>query len=857
MAEEGGEETKVRVVRCPNCSGLLPELANLSVYRCGGCGATLQVKRPVSVSEALPEQSEGVNAKYPEVLENSAEKKWVVLDAKSETDRECNGAESMRQKDVGPERAESSHGISVSETEQTIVSKEADSFQLEDSAKGCVAQSKGDDCQHEAILPVGNLGENAEALIKANLHEGDKAKQSVDMFFCAQQAQVQKGEENLNLKAFKAEIQRDPYPDEGPSDYHQNSRRVCADGDRDRRQNGAGAGRDQDQAELLRLIDKLRNQVQRTREVSSKQKLSATVDRMTACANRFPDSSWSLNRNPSCRPATLRDHNGNMLGLNDMPGLGDPLARRRAPFQLGGEYPQRLPDNYLNGHFDPDPIMTYNQEPFYHKPACSCARCYRRQFSVLARGPPTTFGHQRVPCFVNNHKLHPVDAPSIFGSRSYNSRFRNASFHSHEPQAYQRAMFSKNVGRSCQPFAGAAPFMVCCNCFELLELPAKLLFSRKKKFNLRCGACSKVILVQRDGSRLVASGLAPTSSLSSKNNDIGCSPGDCVQSTDEKLVLPCIVTSSDNEMIERAHGLKNLDELEKKKGPSSSSTMSEHVDISNNIFSQDVPTSSDIPLEPQVISRVPSLPIRKHLGSSLSDQANDASGTGSCSRRSEQDKNTPSSSKFRQNSVKDVTMATEMDVSVNEFPNANSSHDYSDMISERDVQPRVIKAGDSFLAGLKKSFRFHKAMGSGDSKVSVNGHPIPDRLVKKAEKQAGLIHPGDYWYDYHAGFWGVMGHPCHGIIPPFIEEFNYPMPKNCGRGNTGVIVNGRELHHKDLDLLIGRGLPSAPGSYKIEISGRVWDESSGEELDSLGKLAPTVERNKHGFGMWVPRVLAN
>ncbi|URE45018.1 hypothetical protein MUK42_14815 [Musa troglodytarum] len=780
MAEEGGEETKVRVVRCPNCSRLLPELANLSVYRCGGCGASLQVKRPVSVSEGSPEQSECVNAKYLEVLENSAEKKMVVLDAKSETDREGHGAESMRQKDVGPKRAESSHGISVSETEQTIVSKEDDSFRLEDSAKGCVAQSKGDDCQHEPILP----------------------------------AQVQKGEENLNPKAFKAEIQRDPYPDEGSSDNHQNSSHVCADGDRDRRQNGAGADRYQDQAEFLRMIDELRNQVQRTCEVSSKQKLSAIVDRMTAFTNRFPDGSWSLNCNPSRWPATLQDHNGNMLeaypnmlGLNDMPGFGDPLARRRAPFQLGGEFPQRLTDNYLNGHFNPDLIMTYNQEP-----ACSCAHCYRRQFSVLARGPPTTFGHQRVPCFVNNHKLRPVDAPSIFGSRSYNSRFRNASFDSHEPRAYQKVMFSKNVGRTCQPFAGAAPFMVCCNCFELLELCAKLLFSRKKKFNLRCGACSKVNVVQRDGSRFVASGLAPTSSLSSKNNDIGCSPGNCVQSTNEKLVLPYIVTSSDNEMIERAHGLKNLDELEKMKGPSSSSTMSEHVDISDNIFSQDVPTSSDIPLEPQVMSRVPSLPIHKHLGSSLSDQANDASGTGSCSRRSEQDKNTPSSSKFRQNSVKEVTMATEMDMSVDEFPNANSSYDYSDVISEHDVQPRVIKAGDSFLAGLKKSFRFHKAMGTGDSKVSVNGHPIPDRLVKKAEKQAGPIYP----------------------------EFNYPMPKNCGRGNTGVIVNGRELHHKDLDLLIGRGLPSTPGSYKIEISGRVWDESSGEELASLGKLAPTL-----------------
>ncbi|RWW90000.1 hypothetical protein BHE74_00000900 [Ensete ventricosum] len=767
MAEGGGEEIKVRVVLCPNCQKLLPELANLSVYRCGGCGATLQgdpqashvslllnysfVKRPVSVSEAS-EQSERVNAKYLEVLKNSSEKKRVVLDAKLETDREGNGAESMGQEDVGPKRAESSHGISVSETEQTIVSKEDDSLRLEDSAKGCVAQSKGDDCQHEAILPVHNLGENAEALIKASLHDGDKTEQSVGMFFRAQQAQVQKGEEDINPKAFEAEIQRDHYLDEGPSDYHQNSRRVCADDDRDRRQDGAGAGKDQDRAELLRTIEELRKQVQRTCEVSSKQKLSATVDRMTACASKFPDRSWSLKHNPSRRPATLQDHNGNMLdaypnmrGLNDMPGFGDPLARRRAPFQLGGEYPQRLADNYLKGHLDPDPIVTCNQEAFYHKPACSCACCYHRQFSVLARRPPTTFGHQRVPCFVNNHELHSVDAPSIFGSRSYNSRSRNPSFHSNEPQAYQRAMFSKNVGRSCQPFAGAAPFMVCCNCFELLELPAKLLFSRKRRFNLRCGACSKVNLVQRDGSRVVASGLAPTSSLSSKNNDIGCSPGNYVQSTDEKLVLPYIVTSSDNEMIERAHGLKNLDELEKIKGPPSSSTMSEHADTSDNIFSQDVPASSDIPLEPRVISRVPSLPIHKHLGSSLSDQANDASGTGSCSRRSEQDKNMPSSTKFRQNSVKDVTMATEMDVSVNEFPNANSSHDYSDMISEHDVQPRAIKAGDSFLAGLKKSFRFHKAMGTGDSKVSVNGHPIPDRLVKKAEKQAGLIYPGDYW----------------------------------------------------------------------------------------------------------------
>lgn len=77
-------------------------------------------------------------------------------------------------------------------------------------------------------------------------------------------------------------------------------------------------------------------------------------------------------------------------------------------------------------------------------------------------------------------------------------------------------------------------------------------------------------------------------------------------------------------------------------------------------------------------------------------------------------------------------------------------------------------------------------------------------------------------------------------LQPNIEEFNYPMPVNCAAGNTGVFVNGRELHQKDLDLLTGRGLPETrQRSYLIDISGEVVDEDTGEELDSIGRLAPT------------------
>lgn len=66
------------------------------------------------------------------------------------------------------------------------------------------------------------------------------------------------------------------------------------------------------------------------------------------------------------------------------------------------------------------------------------------------------------------------------------------------------------------------------------------------------------------------------------------------------------------------------------------------------------------------------------------------------------------------------------------------------------------------------------------------------------------------------------------------------MPDKCAGGNTSVYVNGRELHQKDLDLLSRRGLPRDSNRYYIvEISGRVQDEDTGEDLDSLGKLAPT------------------
>jgi len=206
--------------------------------------------------------------------------------------------------------------------------------------------------------------------------------------------------------------------------------------------------------------------------------------------------------------------------------------------------------------------------------------------------------------------------------------------------------------------------------------------------------------------------------------------------------------------------------------------------------------------------------------------------------------------------VKEVVLASEMDVI--DYSNSGISQDTS---QEHD-RARSNRGGDSFFANIfKKGSRASSLTDKSDDSekcvVTVNGQPLSDRLVKKAEKIAGPIQPGNYWYDSRAGFWGVIGGPCLGIIPPFIEEFNYPIPDKCAGGNTDVYVNGRELHQKDLDLLSRRGLPNENDrSYIVEISGRVLDVDTGEELDGLGKLAPTVEKAKHGFGMKVPRSAA-
>ncbi|XP_076895884.1 uncharacterized protein LOC143548667 [Bidens hawaiensis] len=436
------------------------------------------------------------------------------------------------------------------------------------------------------------------------------------------------------------------------------------------------------------------------------------------------------------------------------------------------------PYGRLNGPY-PWPHQQY-MPPTYHDPFLGYKMNWQlippkiRPFSSFT-SQETLYGPRQLP----HHHLTSLDLGNDGFGRRYPRR---------------RVILTRGGERVSFPVSGGAPFISCCNCFELLKIPKKVTFLGKNNHEtIKCGVCSALISLRLEDNKILASFSSSVTQQKVNKRKSNRSPH---SSPDHpKCVYGFQLTNTE----------PNLTSSETEKREESSL----HVPVLES--QTDALTESQQTDQERVIA------------------------------------DTNNNNK----SLKEELVSTERDVSFTEYLNSD--------VSKGNDQSRNKEVGtESFFTGLiKKRLRIFSRSSSvdkGKSAVFVNGQLLTSRAVKNAEKLAGPIHPGEYWYDSIAGFWGVMNQPCLGIIPPFIEEFDRPMPKNCAAGNTRVFVNGRELNQKDLDLLASRGLPTTKDrSYIVQISGKVVDEDTGEELEALGKLAPTVERVMHGFGMKVPK----
>lgn len=838
----------LRALHCPlvisSVVQFLPLL--LGAWGIGGCGATLQATKN-SVSETSSDKSDGVHVKYLEVLESLPGKKVPLPETSFGTIPEGNSesVEAAAEERLVPNRMVSEHRDSRYSSDDNQIPREPSTSKFEAALR--------DDSREIREAKYRRVRTEEKGEVKQPVRLRDRSPRPV-----------------------VDSIPPNACPAERPSECHMKSRFRDTNGGEhaERNLNGSHSvsGLEKDRTELLRMLDELRDQVQRSCEITEKPNGSASTDKAADASSsyspherlsRLRHGSPQLQRNSSQHSPSLNGQTpgpgvpnayASVPSQQDLRGYKEPVTHMRAPCYPVGPYPWRNFDNYFFGQYNPDPLVSYHHDGFYHQPACSCLHCYHREF-LPVQAASMGFNHPRAPYLMNNHGAYPVEGPVMFGMQNGNSRGRgiNAS----TQRGHMRATMSKKPAQSCEPIACGAPFTICYNCYEVLQLPKKSPLPEKDEYKLRCGSCSHAIVVKLDGSRLDVSAPSPISHMStgSKNNSNDVHGSSANTATDDRL-LPLYSFSAGSHGSQERDLHSNSTDAEKRQGVSSSSSIFEDENSPTRSYSQrGTPGSRDVPLQAEVVTRVPSLPLRDHFGYSPSERVVDGSGKGSRSTRSEHEKAVLTES-FKHNTIKDVRVVSVMDLSDDEYEDPEYSQDPGD-VAQHGNHPRVTKTGDSFFTNLiKKSFKINNGMGNGRAKVFINGYPISDRAVRKAEKIAGPIYPGEYWYDYRAGFWGVMGQSCLGMIPPYIPELNYPMPKNCAGGNTGVFINGRELHQKDFDLLVGRGLSESPGrSYRVEMSGKVYDEVSGEELYCLGKLAPTVEKMKRGFGMRPPRVI--
>ncbi|PON82470.1 putative zinc-ribbon domain [Trema orientale] len=908
------EEAKVRLVRCPKCQNLLPELPDYSVYQCGGCGAVLRAKKRAPANDVLSEKSDDEKVlrgfdKLGGLMEDGGRNERVYVERKSNVTN-------------GLQRAEKK-GVLVDE--YVSVSEEFKDLRLEKSVEekeyGCVDKhSRLSEPRMDHWTSGTNQYMDMNRCESVNSSIGDVSTQlnKVAESLRSKAGMVRSGVDRGRFEGLYgnngslAGHVRTPtfgYPDEGPSTYEpyyfNGQGKLMSSNDHVSVPHGV-ENLELERAELLRKLDELKEQLSKSYYVADKPRERESVDKTPPypygnqvaynASMQPPATEKQMPRPPyfnyGHRPASFMNHHHVDIPkfyphqkhvLNKIPEYEDPfqpqMTTRKPPPQPPNPYPHIPPHEYYSGQYrtrNLDPITPYPHETFFHAPTCSCLRCYNQNWWVPPRVPPTkdpvnsNFYHHEDPVTFGPQNFPPLQSLDPKLQTRWPSDVDSDNDYIGRPR---RLVATHRIGRLHRPIAGGAPFITCHKCFELLKLPRKLRMRHNNQRRLRCGACSTLILIEIENKKLSTSdpsGHKHMSAATDQNslevlNDSLVNSG-CLNANGTSSCSDDFKNSGYNfQLTDTEHNSPvedeklNLDESEKRWGHSSSPSISSREEENRDCVPawEDASESAEMPLKSAFCSTPPRSPAWQESESpkhSISRYK-----LGNRSKRTDHDIMVSSRISSQNNSVKDTSEATELDVSFGEYQNHTMSQDSAEI--NKEDRFRFSKGSDSnFVGFIKKSFRdFSRSNHNGENerpKVFINGQPIPDRLVKKAEKLAGPVSPGDYWYDFRSGFWGVMGQPCLGIIPPFIEEFNHPMPTNCGAGNTGVYVNGRELHQRDLELLASRGLPITRDKfYSIEISGKVFDEDSGKELDSLGKLAPTVEKTKRGFGMKVPKMV--
>lgn len=146
------------------------------------------------------------------------------------------------------------------------------------------------------------------------------------------------------------------------------------------------------------------------------------------------------------------------------------------------------------------------------------------------------------------------------------------------------------------------------------------------------------------------------------------------------------------------------------------------------------------------------------------------------------------------------------------------------------------------------------ALAAADRPVTMARAVHVNRVALDAKEIVALeqayrvrILDGRYWYDKVSGAWGMEGGPALGQIHPALKLDGALRADASGGGQgklTGVFINGRELHPRDVAAL-RQITPVIPGRYWVDAQGNGGYEG-GPAIFNLYVLAEQAARSRGG-----------
>lgn len=402
-------------------------------------------------------------------------------------------------------------------------------------------------------------------------------------------------------------------------------------------------------------------------------------------------------------------------------------------------------------YIDPEPFELYPRDQFPPHPPGS------RKFLE------DQFHHHGSPVRVREVDRNPVlfesgDQLQLHERLSINSSSNNSS---NLGQPRGKITLAANKKRKhCVAIAGGAPFIICSNCFSALILPRRMRNKEKNLEKVQCGSCSTVIFLCLEEKRLIACITEDTQEeVDNRDSSAILNDGGNVQSSSLGLsdfggMKSCIDSERD---VSRSKPKENAFSREEGADEGRDEKMvGFHSSLSSpeeGVEAEELENShkgATIERSDHTSPALPSSTLERNPLSSASEIAYES--------QKENEKGSDNMYKEKADLQKsdlphccfnEDPDVTELEVSASEYPITSLSQDYTDTSKEED-RPKNKKGGRRSFKGLmKRSIReqmMHEPIFENmGPEVTINGHPIPDDLVKQAEVLAGPILPGDYW----------------------------------------------------------------------------------------------------------------